>query len=112
MIFLMIICTKGSLSSNKLLTCLVIDKSTQRHLGGVHKIRLQDLAFFDTLPPSVYISYGIKVYKKLTFLTTYPPPLVNVVCERPLIQKYTRQFIQESASYLVNGNINVRKALE
>ena len=33
MIFLMIICTKGSLSSNKLLTCLVIDKSTQRHLG-------------------------------------------------------------------------------
>ena len=25
-----------------------------------------------------------KVYKKLTFLTTYPPPLVNVVCERPL----------------------------
>ena len=27
--------------------------------------------------------YGIKVYKKLIFLTTYPPPLVNVVCERP-----------------------------
>ena len=24
-------------------------------LGGVHKLRLQNLAFFDRLPPSVYI---------------------------------------------------------
>ena len=56
-------------------------------LGGVHKLRLQDLAFFDHLPPSVYIFYGINVYKKSIFLTTYPPPLVNVVCERPLIQE-------------------------
>ena len=53
-------------------------------LGGVHKLRLQDLAFFDHLSPSVYIFYGIKVYKKLIFLSTYPPPLVNVVCEQPL----------------------------
>ena len=53
-------------------------------LGGVHKLRLQDLAFFDHLPPSVYIFYGIMVCKKSIFLTTYPPPLVNVVCERPL----------------------------
>merc|ERR1712008_329696 len=52
-------------------------------LGGVHKLRLQDLSFFDHLPPSVYIFYGIKVYKKSIFLTTYPPPLINVVCERP-----------------------------
>ena len=29
--------------------------------------------------------YGINVYKKFIFLTTYPPPLVNVVCEGPLI---------------------------
>ena len=36
-------------------------------LGGVHKLRLQDLAFFDHLPPSVYIFYGIKVYKKSIF---------------------------------------------
>ena len=56
-------------------------------LGGVHKLRLQDLAFFDHLPPSVYIFYGINVYKKSIFLTTYPPPLVNVVCERPLTGK-------------------------
>ena len=53
-------------------------------LGGVHKLRLQDLAFFDPPPPSVYIFYGINVYKKSIFLTIYPPPLVNVVCERPL----------------------------
>ena len=42
---------------------------------------LQDLSFFDHPPLSIYISYGIKVYKKFIFLTTYPPPLVNVVCE-------------------------------
>ena len=52
--------------------------------GGVHKLRLQDLSFLTTYPPSVYIFYGIKVYKKSIFFTTYPPPLVNVVCERPL----------------------------
>ena len=45
-------------------------------LGGVHNLRLQDLAFFDHLPPSVYIFSGIKVYKKSIFLTTYPPPLL------------------------------------
>ena len=55
----------------------------QQLLGGVHKLRLQDLAFVDHLPPSVYIFYGINVYKKSIFLTTYPPPLINVVCERP-----------------------------
>ena len=52
-------------------------------LGGVHKLRLQDLGFFDHLPPSIYIFYGMNVYKKLIFLTIYPPPLVKVVCERP-----------------------------
>ena len=51
-------------------------------LGGIHKLHLQDLAFFDHLLPSIYIFYGIKVYKKLIFW----PPLVNVlVWERPLI---------------------------
>ena len=42
------------------------------------------LTFFDHLPPCVYIFYGINVDKKWTFLTTYLPRLVNVVCERPL----------------------------
>ena len=41
--------------------------------------------FLTTNPPSVYIFYGIKVYKKLIFFTTYPPLLVNVVYERPLV---------------------------
>ena len=59
----------------------------QLALGGVHKLCLRNLTFFDHLPPSVYIFYGIKVYKKSIFLTTYPPPLVNVVCERPLTEK-------------------------
>ena len=54
------------------------------YLRGVPKLRLQNLSFFDHLPPSIYILYGMKVYKKSIVLTTYPPPLVNVVCERPL----------------------------
>ena len=37
------------------------------YLGGVHKLCLQDLSFFDHLPPSVYIFFGIKVYKKINF---------------------------------------------
>ena len=40
------------------------------------------LAFFDH--PSIDIFYGINVDKKSIFLTTYPPTLVNVVCECPL----------------------------
>ena len=36
-------------------------------LGGVHKLRLQDLSFFDHLPRTVYIFYGIKLYKKSIF---------------------------------------------
>ena len=37
------------------------------------------------------VVYCIKVYKKSIFLTTYPPPLVNVVCERPSLY-YIRVF--------------------
>ena len=53
-------------------------------LGGVNKLLYKICLVFDHLPLSVYIFYGIKVYKKLIFLIIYPPPLVNVVCERPL----------------------------
>ena len=74
--------TRGTMGLKSFWFKMWVDKL---NLGGVHKLRLQDLAFFDHLPPSVYIFYGIKVYKKSIFLTTYPPPLVNVVCERPLI---------------------------
>ena len=48
-------------------------------LGVVHKLRRQVFAFFDHLPHYVDITY-----LKLTFWTTYPSQLVNVVCERPL----------------------------
>ena len=40
---------------------------------NVHKLRLQDLAFFDYLPPSINVFYGIKVYKKLIFFDHLPP---------------------------------------
>ena len=36
-------------------------------LGGVRKLRLQNWAFFDHLPPSVYIFYGIKFTKSRFF---------------------------------------------
>ena len=51
---------------------------------GRSKTTCTRFGFFDHLPPSVYIFFGIKVYKKSIYLTTYPPPLVNIVCERPL----------------------------
>ena len=38
--------------------------------GGIHKLRLHNLAFFDHLPRSIYIFYGMKVYKKSIF---WPP---------------------------------------
>ena len=36
--------------------------------------------------PKHFGRQSMKVYEKSIFLTTYPPPLVNVVCERLLIQ--------------------------
>ena len=41
--------------------------------------------FLTTCPPTLTFSNLVMVDKKLKFLTTYPPPLVNVVCEQPLI---------------------------
>ena len=46
--------------------------------------------FLITYPPF----YGIKVYKKSGFLTTYPPPLVNAVCERPHIVLVISKILQ------------------
>ena len=43
-------------------------------------------AFFDQLPTSVDIFYHRNVDKNQQFWTTYPPPLVNVVCEQPLMR--------------------------
>ena len=75
---------------------LVIYLKMALHLGVVQKVRLQNLAFFDHLPPSVYIFYGMKVYKKLIFLNTYPPPLVNVVCEQLLVSFYLFLSLKEA----------------
>ena len=47
--------------------------------------------FFDHLPPSIDIVYGIIVDKRGHFWTTYLPHLVNVVCERPLSPKSNRK---------------------
>ena len=44
-----------------------------------HKVHWQVFGFFDHLPPSL----TSLPYKSWHFLTTYPPPLVNVVYERP-----------------------------
>ena len=64
------------------------------------------------LPPSVYIFYGIKVYEKSIFLTTYPPPLVNIVCERPLSQKL--QWFMSTLIYYriwVHSSLNAFKVI-
>ena len=55
---------------NSTVICHLIFLQTYYILGVVHKLRLQYLSFFDHLPPSVYIFYGIKVYKKSIFLTS------------------------------------------
>ena len=44
--------------------------------------------FFDPLPPYVDIFYLINVDKNKTFLDYQYTPLVNVICERPLIPKW------------------------
>ena len=55
--------------------------------GAVHKLRWQDFNFFlTTYPPCVDIFYGMNVDSNGHFWTTYLPRLVNVVCERPLVQ--------------------------
>ena len=54
------------------------------HKGAYTNYVDKIMAFFDHLPPSVDIFYGINVDKKSIFSTTYPLPLVNVVCECPL----------------------------
>ena len=39
---------------------------------------------FDHPPTFVYNFYAINVYKFSGYLTTHPPSIVNVNCERPL----------------------------
>ena len=69
-------------SKNTLIYTLIVVSSeyyisqracTNAVLGVFHKLHLQDLAFFDHLPPSVNIFYGIKVYEKPIFFNHLPP---------------------------------------
>ena len=70
----------GFVASEDLKRSEIMQKALLCLLGGLHKI----LAFFDRLPLSVDIFYVMNVDKKWTFLDHLPPPLINVVCERPL----------------------------
>ena len=55
-------------------------------LGGVHKLRLQSLAFFDHLPLRLHFLW-YKSLQKVGFFDHLPPPIVNVVSERPLSKR-------------------------
>ena len=44
------------------------------------------LTIFDYLPTSTWTFFTLNVDKKKHFLTTYPPHLVHVVFERPLLK--------------------------
>ena len=70
------------------------------------------LHLFDHPPTFVYNFYAINIYKFSRFLTTHPPSIVNVICERPLIQllefyewnKYMYYFIHkiQPRNFLIN----------
>ena len=46
---------------------------TNYHIGGVHKLRLQDLSFFDHLPPLCLHSLRYKSLQKVDFFDHLPP---------------------------------------
>ena len=62
-----------------------VDNTVNFNTRVVHKLRLQDLTFFNHLPPLRLHFIWYKSLQKVDFFTTYPPPLVNVFCERPPI---------------------------
>ena len=78
------------LASHMLTTTINSEKLIERklivflfsYLGVVHKLRWQ---IFVSFWPSTSICLHLLPYESWHFLTTYPPLLVKVVCERPLI---------------------------
>ena len=50
-------------------------------LGGVHKLRLQNLSFFDHLPPSVYILKAVFLFD----------PAIQTACQK---EAYAESFIK------------------
>ena len=71
-----------------------VSNNSQNLIRGRSQTTFTRFVFFLTTypPPSVYIFYGIIVYKKSIFLSIYPPLLVNVVCERPLKENNVNLF--------------------
>ena len=59
-----------------------ISDMTKLHLGAFTNYVDKFLPFFDLTYVDIF--YFINIDIKSTFWTTYPPLLVNVVCERPL----------------------------
>ena len=60
------------------------DNSMGRHFVIVQKLRWQVFGFFHHLNP--LLRWQFLPYKSWHFWTAYPPLVVNVVCERPLLQ--------------------------
>ena len=66
---------------------------TCANLGGLHNLCLQIFTYFR---PPTYLRLQILCYKRLQifqFLTTHPPSIVNVNCERPLPASVTSSHI-------------------
>ena len=51
-------------------------KDPMNELGGVHILRLQDLAFFDHLPPLRLHFLWYKNFQKVDYLDHLPPSLI------------------------------------
>ena len=84
---------------------LIFSRNFQYTLGGVQKLYLQELSFFDHLPPSVYIFYGIKVCKKMIFFDHLLPCSWNVVCELygyQILNRGIQNFLFSSCQYVKN----------
>ena len=54
--------------------------------SGAFTNYVDKMSFFDLLPPPLTFSTFWTLTKSGNFWTTYPSPLVHVVCERPLVE--------------------------
>ena len=83
---------------------LIFSRNFQYTLGGVQKLYLQELSSFDHLPPSVYIFYGIKFYKKLIFFDHLPPSS----CKRSLWTTPNLKYSHVISGFTVHRLVNWR----
>ena len=76
------------------------------HKGSFTNYVDKILALFDHLPPCIDIFYLMIVDEYRHFWTTYPPLLVNVVCERPgSLRTYERLLIFVIISLIIRLDI-------